>query len=130
MLVLSQSAQPLGQLGDFASDFRRAVEAASKIAERVPQYLDTIVDVLEDPALPVVISQVKAIKKLNVADAKRQIPTITEKDIPGVGLSRFVKPIDAYIYTREHRWVTPTAIVLMLLIPFGIGIIIGRVTKR
>ncbi len=97
-------------------------------------YLPTIQAIVEDPSLPTLVNRVQKLRALE--QKARTEAASTGKPQPGpvgpvgVGLHRFVGPLDKYIWTREH----PTATKLMLaggaVALLGGVFMLGRWSKR
>jgi hypothetical protein len=97
-------------------------------------YLPTIQSIVEDPSLPVLVERIKQLRALEskarteAASAKKPQPG--PPGPVGVGLHRFVKPLDAYIWTREHPTKTKLLIAGGVLALIGGSVMVGRWTKR
>lgn len=105
----------------------------STTVTKARNYLDVVEAVLEDPALPQVATR---LRKLKAIQAKRpSLPPGTPRlpagqKPPGIGLQATVKPLDAFIYYREHPWILPVGIVAALAVPGVIGYYIGKRRAR
>lgn len=110
------------------------------ILDKAGAYADLVENALADPALPRVaglIRQIKAMEKPKApvtAAATTTTTTTTKPPVVGVGLWRTVKPLEIYIWTRQHRVATAAilvgALAGLVLVPVGIGFAVGRAVKR
>ncbi len=105
-------------LGSVTSAVQSAIAAASPAINAAQK-------ILEDPALPEVSGLVLKLHSLQQnAPAKPGQPApATQK---GIGLSKIVKPLRAYVYSQEHAWVIPAVIGGIIALPF----VLGRFSKR
>ena len=97
-------------------------------------YLPTIQAIVEDPSLPVLVNRVQKLRSLE--QKARTEAASTGKPQPGpagpvgVGLHRFVGPVDKYIWTREHPTATKLLIAGGAIVLIGGSVMVGRWTKR
>lgn len=121
MLTAQLSGAPLGNI----------LDDVTMVLQQGQQYIDVIKLVLEDPALPRVAQQVRILASLpsgpSAPTKPGQAPAPKKK---GVGLQVAVAPIDAYIWSRQHKGATIAMGIAALLAPIGAGVLIGRLTKR
>ena len=107
----------------------------SSLATKVEPYLDVITSALDDPAFPAVIARIRTIRSLAESEAAvtASAPTAkvsTAAPAVGLGLNKFVTPLDYYIYFRKNKAATYVGIAAVLLLPLGIGFMIGRLSKK
>jgi hypothetical protein len=127
------------QLGDTWSDLTTILAKApdllakvSTILNKGEKYLDTAMQVVEDPALPQVVDLVKQLKAIEAAKAKKAGTTpsaATTKSI-GIGLEHAIMPLKMYVAYRTRPWFGYVAIAGVLAIPLAVGVLAGRVSKR
>lgn len=80
-----------------------------------------IVDaVINDPALPQIISLVQEIQDMETG------PSSGNPGGPGLGLDGFVAPLKGYIFVKRHPIVTALLGVSVLALPFAVGYAVGR----
>ena len=96
-------------------------EDTQKVITAGEKYLDVIVSAIEDPALPQIVQLARKIRSLEPAK-----PGTAPTQTKGLGLRRAVRPLEFYVYARQHKWVFPTIIASALL---GLGLGLGRWTK-
>jgi hypothetical protein len=102
------------------------LDKAKQILTKAGPYLDTVVDVVQDPALPQLVTRIKTLKALQA----KAPATPTEPTKPGVGLDRALPLMDAAIFYTKYPW-APWAIGAGVIVVLGgIGFGIGRATKR
>lgn len=91
-----------------------------------------LTNVLEDPALPAVTNLVQQVYTTEKARATAKTPsaTPTGPKVPGVGLSKLVKPLQTYLWVRQNPVKAKLIAVGVLLAPVLLGMGIGRWTKR
>jgi hypothetical protein len=77
--------------------------------------------VAADPALPTVVSLVSEIKGLTTSSGPS-----TPSTEPGVGLSRIVTPLRAFVAYKKHPWIAPAFIGGAVLSIFALGVMSGR----
>lgn len=121
-----------GVTDDIAWVIKKAPEfitKAIKIVRKAEPYIDDIIDVVEDPALPAIIQRVRIIRNLNKGLSPTGTP-LSGNELAEVGLTKYLPVIDTYIWIKQHVWIVPVAIAGVLLIPGLIGYVIGRATKR
>jgi hypothetical protein len=86
--------------------------------------LNVAAGVINDPAFPTVLARLKTIKQLAEQEAARRGASSTAS--VGLGLKKFVPPLDAYIYIQRKPWVLPVGAAAALTIPFLLGFWLGR----
>lgn len=110
------------------------LSSVGPILAKVQKYLPTILNIAEDPALPTVVNRIQKLRTLEVSArseaAVKSQPQPGPPGPPGIGLWRLTAPLDAYIWTRQHPWAFRGIIAGSLLGLFGIGVGIGRLSKR
>lgn len=105
----------IGGLGNAADDVASAAAGLSRTLNSGA--IGAATEILRDPALPLIIGDIAKLHDL-------EQPT-SGAEVPGIGLRRIVKPLHWYVYSVEHPWVLPVAVVAVLAIPF----LIGRATR-
>lgn len=106
-----------------------------KIIATIEEAEDVILAVMEDPALPAVIERIRAIRALEAKKSKglgqsTSPAAASAVKKPGVGLERLISALDAYLYVRKHPWLPWVAGGGAVLILFGLGFGVGRLTAR
>lgn len=141
MLTLAGSGPIAGPIAGPMEDFTAVYKVLSKtpqylsaiagIANQLPTYLPLVLNVLEDPALDDVITEVAKMRATSTNTPIEYDPSKwgVKKGV-GIGLSSVVKPLKALNYVQANKWVIPTAIVGVIGIPLLLGFTIGRVSKR
>jgi hypothetical protein len=104
-----------GQFGDITSDISSFISSAGQVGS-------VLSDVLQDPALPDVLSRIQTIKQLAPTSSAPGASTTG----PGVGLSKAVPLLDAYIFYLKYPPVIPVAIGLVTILIFAIGFRSGK----
>ena len=98
--------------------------------------MDSIQNVLEDPALPTVVDLTKRIaatfKKppATTTTPKPSTPKPSTPGVPGIGLQKLVDPLRGYLWTRQHPVQTKLILAGVILTPFLLAFGLGRWTKR
>jgi hypothetical protein len=96
-------------------------------ASKLPQYLSTIAEVIDDPYLPETACQIDRVYQSRHGIAVRTCnPTAATSASSGVGLNRAIPVLKFVAYAEQNKWVYPTAIAAILGIPFLLGFQIGR----
>ncbi len=85
-------------------------------------------------SVPQVISLTRQIYDVNTATSAGR-PTPTKPTGPtdyraGVGLDAAVMPLQLVLYVSKNRWVVPASIAAVIGVPFLLGLLAGRATKR
>lgn len=97
-------------------------------------YLPTIQAIVEDPALPTLVNRVQKLRSLEqqarTEAASAGKPQPGPKGPVGVGLHRFVGPLDKYIWTREHPTATKLIVAGGAVALLGGVFMLGRWSKR
>lgn len=112
-------------LATLSSQGPAVLSKAAAVVRAVGPYVDTIVRVVNDPALPQFIQRIEIIDSLEPS-SPGSTTTAAVNDKSGVGLKHFIKPLDAYIYARKNPWapwVVGGGIVAVLL---GVGYRLGQ----
>lgn len=86
-----------------------------------------ISDVLKDPALPEVLSLVQQIVDIETQNSGGSSGGSSGT---GVGLRDFVTPLRAYVFVRRNPWVPYAAAAGVFLVPFLLGVVVGRAVSR
>ncbi len=79
--------------------------------------------IANDPALPAVLTRLGTIRTLA---ARSSSSSGGGSNSSGLGLSRLVRPLDAYIYTQRNPWAVPAGVAAVLAVPFLLGYALGR----
>lgn len=87
--------------------------------------LGPAVHVLEDPALPQIIKSVKALHAIEQSSPSTQVRT-SSGTVPGVGLSKLVVPLNAFVAIRKNPIVGIGLVLLILGLPFALGYFIAK----
>lgn len=114
-------------LGDTVSDISALLSKGGAILTKAGPYLDTVLEVVQDPALPQLVTKIKTLKAItpSAAPAAPGAPATA-----GVGLNRVLPLWDAAIFYTKYPW-APWAIGAGAIIVLGgIGFGIGRATKK
>jgi hypothetical protein len=119
---------PTTGLGDTISDIQALLSKGSQILTQAGPYLDTVLEIVQDPAMPQLIARVKTLKAVS---AKSSTPTAPgTAPAPGVGLARTFPLWDAAIWYTKYPW-APWAIGAGTIVVLGgLGFGIGRWTKK
>ncbi len=80
-------------------------------------------DILTDPALPRIAQLVIKLHQMQQPAPKAGSPTVSVK---GIGLSGVVKPLEAYVWVQQNKWVIPVGIIGALLLPGLLGYRLGK----
>lgn len=122
-----------GTWEDLQSLFARApalLTQGVQIIEKAGPYLDTILKVVEDPALPQLVSRVKTLQALATGPQAATASTTTPSTTKGVGLQKIMPMLDVAILYFKYPW-APWAIGAGTILLFGgIGFGIGRLTRK
>jgi hypothetical protein len=104
---------------------------ANTILAKAGPFLPFILSIVEDPALPLIITRVKTLQTVHAATAAPAAPGATPSGPPkGVDLHRAVPLLDAAIWYEKHKWVPWAVGAGVVLTLGGIGFGIGRLSKR
>lgn len=116
--------------GDTVSDIQALLSKANQILTQAGPYLDTVLQVVQDPAMPQLISRVKTLKSIDAAKSP-STPTAPGTPVkPGVGLARTLPLWDAAIWYTKYPW-APWAIGAGAIVVLGgLGFGVGRWTKK
>ncbi len=142
MLALSTSGTELAGLGGTWDDLAKIIDKVpeyiddvAKIVDKAGKYLPTLAHIAEDPALPLIVERVKKLRALEkerkAKEAASGKVSAAEAAKPaGIGLRHFVAPLDAFITVREKPWIPYAVIGGSALLLIGVGVVVGRVSKR
>mgnify|MGYP003392130284 CR=1 FL=1 len=115
-------------LGDTISDLSALLGKGGQILSKAGPYLDTVLEIVQDPALPQLITKVKVLKAADAGASPSAAPGGTAA--PGVGLNRVLPLWDVAIFYTKYPW-APWAIGAGAVVLLGgIGFGIGRATKK
>jgi hypothetical protein len=106
---------PPSALGDLASTITGLASAAG-----------VAVELANDPYLPETVCRVGQLKAINNHQRPNGCAKARDGMPGGVGLGRMIKPLRAYVYAEQHRWVYPATVAAVVGIPFLLGLAIGR----
>lgn len=99
---------------------------AAAIISRINPYIGTVRRVVDDPAFPTVIQRIQTIADIEAsAAAASGVPQSTQARA-GVGLSRAVPVLDAYIFARRNPWTAGLVLGGIVAVIAGIGYKYGR----
>ncbi len=90
--------------------------------------VSTIVDVSQDPYLSEVICRAGQLSDIEAGRAVKPCANLRDGMTGGIGLRKVVKPLRAYVYAEQHKWVYPVAAAAILGIPFLLGMAMARRT--
>lgn len=96
---------------------------------KLPSYVPLLVDVVTDPALPEIAKRIRTIQALAAerkAKAKAKTSGLYGDETIGIGLKRFVKPLDAVIWYMKHTWAPWVIGGGTIIVLFGGGFALGR----
>jgi hypothetical protein len=110
----------------FAAKAPELVGKVVRIVRKAEPYMDDIVKIVEDPALPGLVQRVRTIRALSGTTS----PGLAGPSVDPSLLSKYMPALDAYIWVKQHKWVVPVAIAAVVLVPGLIGFAIGRKTKK
>ncbi len=114
--------------GDTISDLSALLGKGGQILSKAGPYLDTVLEIVQDPALPQLITKVKTLKAVDQGTSAPAAPGAAPT--PGVGLNRVLPLWDAAIFYTKYPW-APWAIGAGAIVVLGgIGFGIGRATKK
>jgi hypothetical protein len=93
------------------------------------KYIPTILQVAQDPALPAIVDRVKLLRQLE------ERHTVATSSAPasatrGIGLSAAIKPLDLFIWYRQHPGATVAIAAGGVLALVGAGFAVGRWTAK
>ena len=138
MLLTSPPKHLIGRtkaLGGVAEDIEKLaqkgpelIHQAVVIVDKVLPFLPFVLSIVEDPALPQMISKIKVLKAAHAANSP---PSKGSSGPPkGIDLARALPVLDGLIWYEKHRWVPLAAGIGIVLALGGIGFGLGRLTKR
>lgn len=106
-----------------------ALAQLGPLIEKAGPYLQTVYEILQDPAMPQIMTRVETIKSLV---AKPSVPSqaATSNAPADLKLYRAVPYLDSAIYVLKHPWVPWVAGTATFLLLGGIGFAVGRLTAR
>jgi hypothetical protein len=73
-----------------------------------------------DPALPEVVLLIEEVIAINTDGGG--LPS----GEPGIGLSAAIQPLRLYLFVKRHPWTPYAAGAFVLVVPFLIGLLVGR----
>ena len=118
-------------LGDTISDLSSLLSKGGTILQKAGPYLDTVLEVVQDPALPQLVSRIKTLKALDAGTSKPSVPSAPGAPAKaGVGLSRTLPLWDAAIFYMRYPWAPWVIGAGTIVVLGGIGFGIGRATKK
>lgn len=101
----------------------------TSIVNAVSGELGTGLDIANDPYLSEVICHIGQLKQINAGAAPGACTETPDGLQGGVGLARAVKPMRAYVYAEENKWVYAAAAAVIIGIPMLIGYDLGKGRK-
>lgn len=101
---------------------------AAAIISRIGPYVGTVRRVVDDPSFPIVIQRIQTIADIEASSASSGGGGGSTAHA-GVGLSRAVPILDAYIFARRNPWTAGIAIGGIFAIIIGIGYRLGKNRK-
>lgn len=113
--------------GDTISDLSALLGKGGAILSKAGPYLDTVLEIVQDPALPQLITKVKTLKAITPSSAPAAPGAPTT---PGVGLNRVLPLWDAAIFYTKYPWAPWVIGAGAIVVLGGIGFGIGRATKK
>jgi hypothetical protein len=102
------------------------VHQAATIVGKVGPFLPFVLSIVEDPALPQIITKVKTLKALHDKSTPSTPSSAASGPPKGIDLKRALPILDAAIWYEKHKW-APFAIGASVVLAL-IGV--GRLTKR
>ncbi len=116
--------------GDTVSDISALLGKGGQILSKAGPYLDTVLEIVQDPAMPQLIDRVKTLKAIDAAKSPSAAPGAPAAATSGVGLKRVLPLWDVAIFYTKYPW-APWAIGAGAVVLLGgIGFGIGRATKK
>lgn len=98
----------------------------NSIIQSVTGALGTSLDIANDPYLSEVVCHIGQIHQINNGQAPGQCTELPDGLQGGVGLSRAVKPLRAYVFAEEHKWAYVLAAAVVIGVPFLVGYDVGK----
>lgn len=102
------------------------IHQAAAIVTKVGPFLPFVLSIVEDPALPQVITRIKTLKTLHEKGSPSTPSSAASGPPKGIDLKRALPILDAAIWYEKHKW-APFAIGASVVLAL-IGV--GRLTKR
>ncbi len=103
---------------------------AAAIIRRIAPHINTVRRVVDDPAFPTVIQRIQQIADIEATSSTgTTTPTPTVPSSMGIGLSRAVPVLDAYIFARLNPWIALAGVGGVVAILVGIGYRYGKKAK-
>jgi hypothetical protein len=99
---------------------------AAAIISRIGPYVGTVRRVVDDPAFPTVIQRIQTIADIEASSAASSGGGPTTTTHAGVGLSRAVPVLDAYIFARRNPWTAGLVVGGIIAIIAGLGYRYGK----
>lgn len=106
----------LGSLGD---------TSAQGLVDTIVKGATVAVDVASDPYMPEVLCRVQQLHQINAHQPVSACANTPMGIGGGVGLERAIRPLRAFVYAEQHKWVYVVAIAALVGIPFLIGYELG-----
>ena len=97
------------------------------ILAKADKYVDIVTDAMKDPALDPFVQRIRTLRDSQPKMATK--PGVAPAKPPGIGLSKFIAPLDAFIWYQKNKWVVPVGIAGTVVLLGGI-FAVGRVSKR
>lgn len=84
------------------------------------------VETANDPYLEEVICRAGQLKAVDAGAAVPSCPNTADNLPGGIGLYRAVKPLRAYVYAEQHKWIYAVAALGIIGLPLLIGFELGK----
>lgn len=121
-----------GEFLGVSEDVSKIVTNVGTLLSRVPQYIGTAAQVMEDPALPALAERIRLLRQIEEARKLEEGRNegVPPKPVVGVGLEKVIKPLDALIYVRRKPWVPYVLAGAIVAVPLAVGFGVGRLSRR
>jgi len=88
--------------------------------------ISTALDVAADPYLPEVVCRVQQLTQIDHGQAVQICADTPDNVVGGVGISRAIPALRAYVYAQQNPWVYPAVIAAVIGLPLLIGYELGK----
>lgn len=114
------------------------LQQITALSDKIAPYLDLAESVVNDPALPRVANLARQIRDYGArppaappaSSSATATAAVPAKPTGSFKLAKLEKVLEAYLYTKKHPWVVYAGATGMILLPIGIGLGIGRLSKQ